>query len=104
MSAAIDFSAPNALARLELEFTQAAEDVQRMRIKPTDIELLFLYGLYKIGTGLLEVTTPRPEGFLDVKAKSKWDMWNCLCVAGITMQQAQLMYINLVKYLISQYN
>lgn len=32
---------------LQAEFDKAAEDVKKVKAKPTDEELLFLYGLYK---------------------------------------------------------
>eukprot|EP00276_Gloeochaete_wittrockiana_P000802 CAMPEP_0184672558 /NCGR_PEP_ID=MMETSP0308-20130426/86167_1 /TAXON_ID=38269 /ORGANISM="Gloeochaete witrockiana, Strain SAG 46.84" /LENGTH=68 /DNA_ID=CAMNT_0027119901 /DNA_START=146 /DNA_END=352 /DNA_ORIENTATION=+ len=51
---------------LSAKFYQAAEDVQHLNKKPSDIELLVLYGLYKIGT-VGAVTTSRPDGFLDVQ-------------------------------------
>lgn len=85
---------------LQAEFEKIAEDVKKVKTKPTDQELLDLYGLYKqavvgdvnIGRPWLNLENPchfipiipdsvcritaadRP-GLLDLKGKAKWDAW-----------------------------
>ncbi|XP_053744236.1 acyl-CoA-binding domain-containing protein 7 isoform X2 [Synchiropus splendidus] len=56
------------------EFEKIAEDVKNVNSRPTDQELLDLYGLYKQAT-VGDVNTDRP-GMLDLKGKAKWDAWN----------------------------
>ncbi|XP_026039841.1 peroxisomal carnitine O-octanoyltransferase-like isoform X3 [Astatotilapia calliptera] len=58
---------------LQAEFDKAAEDVKKVKAKPTDEELLFLYGLYKQAV-VGDINTERP-GMLDLKGKAKWDAW-----------------------------
>lgn len=45
-----------------------------LKEKPSDADLLDLYGLYKQAT-VGNVNTARP-GMLDFKGKAKWDSWN----------------------------
>lgn len=82
---------------LQAEFEKIAEDVKKVKTRPTDQELLDLYGLYKqavvgdVNTGRknktnaflcvsaqahhsLLTTADRP-GLLDLKGKAKWDAW-----------------------------
>ncbi|XP_077455304.1 peroxisomal carnitine O-octanoyltransferase-like isoform X3 [Stigmatopora argus] len=56
------------------EFEKAAEDVKTLTTRPSDQELLDLYGLYKQAT-VGEINTERP-GLFDMKGKAKWDAWN----------------------------
>lgn len=80
---------------LQAEFEKIAEDVKKVKTRPTDQELLDLYGLYKqavvgdINTGrlwprclflshrswLCLITTAERPGLLDFKGKAKWDAW-----------------------------
>lgn len=83
---------------LQAEFEKTAEDVKKMKTRPTDQELLDLYGLYKqavvgdVNTGRKKktnafirvssqkahhslLTTADRPGLLDLKGKAKWDAW-----------------------------
>jgi diazepam-binding inhibitor (GABA receptor modulating acyl-CoA-binding protein) len=88
--------------------------------KPTDDELLQVYGLFKQGTVgdvntstccllndyihtlcfISTLFTGRP-GMLDLKGKAKWDAWNTH--KGSTQEEAKKKYVELVKTLIEKY-
>jgi diazepam-binding inhibitor (GABA receptor modulating acyl-CoA-binding protein) len=55
------------------DFEQAAKDVKELKSKPSDEDLLTLYGLFKTAT-VGKVNTSRP-GLFDPKGKAKWDAW-----------------------------
>lgn len=81
------------------EFNAAAEQVKTLKEKPTDEELLDVYGLFKQGT-LGDVNTCR-SGMLDFKGKAKWDSWNNR--KGMSQEDAKQEYIVLVNTLIGKY-
>ncbi|KAF5907178.1 acyl-CoA-binding domain-containing protein 7, partial [Clarias magur] len=57
------------------EFEKIAADVKKVKSRPSDQELLDLYGLYKQAVaGDINIDAP---GLLDLKGKAKWDSWNC---------------------------
>lgn len=87
------------IAKMSEEFTKAAERVRTLTVKPTDQELLDLYGLYKQGT-VGDVDTARP-GMLDFKGKYKWDNWNAH--KGMSKEEAEKKYIEMVDTLCSKY-
>ncbi|NXN79229.1 ACBP protein, partial [Bombycilla garrulus] len=56
------------------DFDGAAEDVKRLKTRPTDEELKELYEFYKQATvGDINIECP---GMLDLKGKAKWEAWN----------------------------
>ena len=57
---------------IEAEFKKAQDDVRTLTSKPTNEELLLLYGLYKQAT-LGNNTSSAP--FLNPKATAKWGAW-----------------------------
>ncbi|KXS19973.1 alpha/beta-hydrolase [Gonapodya prolifera JEL478] len=81
------------MADLTAKFEQAAKDVNDFKSRPTDAELLELYGLYKQGT-VGDVNTAQP-GWLDFKGKAKWDAWKKL--EGTSKEDAQKKYIEVVE-------
>ncbi|KAM9782817.1 acyl-CoA-binding domain-containing protein 7 [Neosynchiropus ocellatus] len=81
------------------EFEKIAEDVKNVKSRPTDQELLDLYGLYKQAT-VGDVNTDRP-GMLDLKGKAKWDAWNSR--KGMSKDDAMTAYIALAKEIIGKY-
>ncbi|XP_026172547.1 acyl-CoA-binding domain-containing protein 7 [Mastacembelus armatus] len=84
---------------LKEEFEKIAEDVKKVKTKPSDQELLDLYGLYKQAlTG--DIHTDRP-GLLDMKGKAKWDAWDSR--KGMSKDDAMSAYITLAKEVISKY-
>ncbi|XP_058504183.1 acyl-CoA-binding domain-containing protein 7 [Solea solea] len=84
---------------LQAEFDKMAEDVKTVKTKPTDQELLDLYGLYKQAT-VGDVNTDRP-GLFDMKGKAKWDAWNSR--KGMSKDDAMSAYVALGKELIGKY-
>ncbi|KAK2910245.1 hypothetical protein Q8A73_007960 [Channa argus] len=59
---------------LQKEFEKIAEDVKKVKTRPTDQELLDMYGLYKQAL-IGDINTDRP-GMIDLKGKAKWDAWD----------------------------
>lgn len=76
-------------------FNKAAEDAKKLPTRPSDDDLLKLYGLYKQAT-VGDCNTDRP-GMLDFKGKAKWDAWNAL--KGKSKEDAENEYIAFVKKL-----
>ncbi|KAL2084172.1 hypothetical protein ACEWY4_019690 [Coilia grayii] len=83
----------------QAEFEQHAEDVKKVKTRPTDQELLDLYGLYKQAT-VGDVNTDRP-GMLDMKGKAKWDAWESR--KGLSKEEAMDKYVELAKEIIAKY-
>mmetsp|Transcript_966 Transcript_966/g.1483 ORF Transcript_966/g.1483 Transcript_966/m.1483 type:complete len:107 (+) Transcript_966:250-570(+) len=84
--------------RLSKSFT----DVRHLEKSPSDIELLFHYGLYKhLTTGPNE--SERPTSIIDIKRKAKWDAWNMFDRLGLTSEQAEEMYVKFVADLKRRY-
>ncbi|XP_041649052.1 acyl-CoA-binding domain-containing protein 7 [Cheilinus undulatus] len=81
------------------EFEKLAEDVKKVKTRPTDQELLDLYGLYKQAL-VGDIDTERP-GMLDLKGKAKWDAWNSR--KGMSKEDAMAAYITLAKEIIDKY-
>lgn len=71
-----------------------------MAKRPTDDELLKLYGLYKQAT-IGDNTTDKP-GTFDFKGKYKWQSWKDL--EGTPQEEAEKQYIEFAEELISKYN
>ncbi|KAK7208131.1 acyl-CoA-binding protein [Myxozyma melibiosi] len=81
------------------EFQAAADAVQKLPSKPTDDELLSLYGLFKQAT-VGDNDTPKP-GVFDLKGKYKWNAWDKL--KGKSTEEAEKEYIALAESLIAKY-
>uniref|UniRef100_A0A8B9RDY7 Acyl-CoA binding domain containing 7 n=1 Tax=Astyanax mexicanus TaxID=7994 RepID=A0A8B9RDY7_ASTMX len=59
---------------LQEEFEKYADDVKKVKTRPTDQELLDMYGLYKQAiVGDINIDKP---GITDLKGKAKWQAWN----------------------------
>ncbi|CAO3662377.1 unnamed protein product [Umbelopsis ramanniana] len=82
------------------EFTKAADEVNALNTKPSNNELLKLYGLFKQAT-VGDCTTSRPGAF-DLKGKYKWDAWDAL--KGKSQEDAEKEYIAFVEELKSKDN
>ncbi|CAG2177650.1 unnamed protein product [Oppiella nova] len=81
------------------QFQKAAEDVKKLKAKPTDQELLEIYALFKQASEG-DCNTARP-GLLDLKGKAKWDAWNSK--KGMSKDEAKSAYVNRVKGLVETY-
>ncbi|KAL7309064.1 acyl-CoA-binding protein (ACBP)/diazepam binding inhibitor (DBI)/endozepine (EP) [Mucor circinelloides] len=76
------------------EFNTAAEEVKNLASKPSDNQLLELYGLFKQAT-VGDNTTSKPT--FDIKGRYKWDAWTKL--KGTSQEDAEKQYIALVESL-----
>ncbi|XP_054847659.1 acyl-CoA-binding domain-containing protein 7 [Eublepharis macularius] len=84
---------------LQADFDKAAENVKKLKTKPSDDELLQLYGLYKQSTvGDINIECP---GMLDLKGKAKWEAWNLK--KGMSKDDAMKAYISKANELIQKY-
>jgi len=82
---------------VEQRFTEAAEQVKNLKGKPSDTDLLELYGLYKQAT-VGDNNTDKP-GMLDFKGKAKWEAWTKQ--KGTSKEGAQDAYIKVVDRLVT---
>ncbi|KAK0147857.1 Acyl-CoA-binding protein [Merluccius polli] len=81
------------------EFEKIAEDVKKMKTRPSDQQLLDLYGLYKQAVvGDINIAKP---GMTDIKGKAKWEAWSTR--KGMSKEDAMSAYITLAKELIQKY-
>ncbi len=80
---------------LNEQFSSATERVHQLDKRPTNAQLLELYGLYKQATEG-DVQEERPGGF-DFKAIAKYDTWANL--KGMTQDEAKQAYIDMVDSL-----
>ena len=81
------------------EFLKAAEDVRKLTERPSNEELLDLYGYFKQAT-VGDCNTDRP-GIFDLKGRAKWDNWNSR--KGMSKKDAEKAYIELANKLMSIY-
>jgi acyl-CoA-binding protein len=86
------------MADLKADFERAASDVKSLPKRPTDDELLKLYGLYKQATAG-DATGERP-GLLALEARAKFDAWSKL--KGLEPEDAMQGYVKLVAKLKQQ--
>ncbi|KAG7282169.1 hypothetical protein CRUP_034916 [Coryphaenoides rupestris] len=83
----------------QVEFEKIAEDVKKVKTRPSDQQLLDLYSLYKQAVvGDINIAKP---GMADMKAKAKWEAWNTR--KGMSKEDAMSAYITLAKELIQKY-
>ena len=80
---------------LNEKFTQAVDGVHSLDTRPSNENLLKLYGLYKQATEG-DVLGDRPGGF-DFKAIAKYDSWSSL--KGKSKEEAMQDYVDLVASL-----
>jgi acyl-CoA-binding protein len=80
---------------LKDQFAEAKRRVEELTSRPSNEELLELYGLYKQATEG-DVAGPRP-GMLDLKGRAKHDAWGRK--KGTTKDEAMKGYVALVKRL-----
>jgi diazepam-binding inhibitor (GABA receptor modulating acyl-CoA-binding protein) len=84
---------------LEEQFSQAQERVNKLSRRPSDLQLLELYSLYKQAT-VGDVTGKRPGGF-DFKGRAKWDAWKQR--EGLSREEAMRKYVELVERLQAEF-
>jgi len=85
---------------LNKNFESAVENVNNLKKKPTNEELLVLYGLFKqskVGNN----NTNKPN-FLNFKESKKWEAWNKN--NGKDQGLAKQEYINIANDICNKYN
>jgi len=87
------------MSTLQEKFDKAATEVRSLPQRPTDDELLLLYGLYKQAT-VGDNNTSQPWMF-QMEARAKWDAWTKQ--KGKSKEKAQEEYIQLVEQLKQKY-
>ncbi|XP_064456143.1 acyl-CoA-binding domain-containing protein 7-like isoform X2 [Ornithodoros turicata] len=81
------------------DFEKAAEEVKNLKARPTDEELLELYGLFKQAT-VGDCNTSQP-GMFDPKGRAKWHAWNGR--KGMSQSAAKETYVAEAKKLLEKY-
>jgi acyl-CoA-binding protein len=79
-------------------FVDAQERVKKLSRRPSNAELLDLYGLYKQATEG-DATGSRP-GLLDPKGRAKFDAWTSR--KGVARAEARTRYVALVAELVKK--
>lgn len=87
------------MSELASQFALAQEQVNTLTERPTNEELLQLYGLYKQASEG-DVNGPKP-GMFDLKGKAKYQYWENN--KGKTSEEAMQEYIELVQSLLEKY-
>ena len=85
------------MSDIEKEFQKYSQEIKKIKTKPSDKDLLILYGLYKQST-IGDCNTEKP-GFLKFKEKSKWESWNSY--KGKNKEDSMKLYINKAKSIIN---
>jgi len=80
-------------------FKEAAKKVNELKQRPSDAELLEIYGLYKQAE-VGDITGDRPS-FLDPKGRAKYDAWTSR--KGMSAEDAREKYIAEVEKLVEKY-
>lgn len=79
---------------------EKAKAVNELPKQPSQDEMLELYGLYKQAT--VGDNTKEKPGIFNMKDRYKWDAWEKL--KGMSQEEAEKKYIELVDQLIAKYN
>ena len=80
-------------------FILAQERIETLTERPTNDELLTLYGLFKQAT--LGDCLQRSPGIFDLKGQAKWKAW--MGRKGMDSQEAARLYTDLVNDLLGKY-
>ncbi|ALE56588.1 acyl-CoA-binding protein [Paraburkholderia sp. RL17-368-BIF-A] len=83
------------MTNLDMQFTQAQEDVKQLPERPGNLTLLRLYALFKQASEG-DVQGDKP-GFTDIVGKYKYDAWAAL--KGTAQDAAKQQYVELVESL-----
>ncbi|KAM7490927.1 hypothetical protein LguiA_033848 [Lonicera macranthoides] len=81
---------------LQEDFEAHAKKIFDLKEKPSNDDMLILYGLYKQAT-IGPVNTSRP-GLLNLRDRAKWDAWKA--VEGKSKEEAMADYITKVKQML----
>lgn len=84
---------------LKAKFEDAAIRVKNLTKRPSNEELLHMYGLYKQGSEG-DVSGKKP-GMFDIKGQAKYKAWEKL--KGTASSDAQQQYVDFVDSLLAKY-
>ncbi|KAK0345124.1 acyl-CoA-binding protein (ACBP)/diazepam binding inhibitor (DBI)/endozepine (EP) [Friedmanniomyces endolithicus] len=87
------------MAPQSAEFKKAVADSRKLKAKPSDTELLELYGLFKQGTQDPPFEQTKAPGMFEIKEKAKRGAWEKLVKDGVSPADAQKKYVALVTAL-----
>ncbi|RMY64579.1 hypothetical protein D0863_09708 [Hortaea werneckii] len=90
-------------AQQTAEFKKAVEDSRKLKAKPSDNELLELYGLFKQGTQDPPFEETKAPGMFELKEKAKRNAWQKLVDEKVSAEDAQQRYVKLVNDLKEKY-
>ncbi|MCJ1370571.1 hypothetical protein MMC20_001784 [Loxospora ochrophaea] len=85
--------------KLSPSFEKAVKDSRQLKEKPTNDELLQLYGLFKQASQSPAFEKAEKPGMFDLKGKYKYQAWQKLNEEGVTPQESQTKYVALVEQL-----
>ncbi|KAB2580490.1 Acyl-CoA-binding protein ACBP [Lasiodiplodia theobromae] len=85
------------------EFKKAFEDVKKLAAEPTQNEKLDLYAYAKIAQGEDVEAKRKSLGMFDIKGKTMTNHWQKKLDEGVTPEQADKAYIELVAQLQKTY-
>ena len=88
------------MSLLDQSFNTAVNIVKNLKKRPSDEELLDLYGLYKQST-LGNVNTEKPNIFY-FRERKKWEAWEKYL--NLSQEKSKMEYVNMVKKLFDKYN
>jgi len=83
-------------------FQTAVADSKKLTSKPSNDDLLELYGLYKVATGE-DIKKAEQPGMFDLKGKAKYKAWQKVVDEGLSVEQAQERYVKLVETMKEKY-
>ncbi|EDN05077.1 acyl CoA binding protein family protein [Histoplasma capsulatum] len=85
------------------EFEAAVVASRKLASKPSDDELLELYALFKQGTQDPPFEEAPKPGTFDFKGKYKHSSWKKLVDEGLSPEDAQIKYVELIEKLKEKY-
>ncbi|KAI9812843.1 MAG: hypothetical protein M1832_006464 [Thelocarpon impressellum] len=85
------------------EFTRATDDSRKLQAKPSNDELLQLYAYFKQGTQDPPISSAPQPSVWDLKGKAKQKAWQKIVDEGVTPEEAQAKYVELVESLKEKY-
>ncbi|KAK0102177.1 hypothetical protein ONS95_001027 [Cadophora gregata] len=77
-------------------FDTAVIDSKKLTSKPSNDDLLQLYGLFKVASGE-DITKSEQPGTFDLKGKAKKRAWQKVVDEGLTSDEAKDKYVALVE-------
>jgi len=83
-------------------FETAVADSKKLTSKPSNDDLLQLYGLYKVATGE-DISKAENPGTFDLKGKAKKRAWQKIVDEGLTSDEAKEKYVTLVEEMKGKY-